>query len=282
MFRARKAAPAGTKSGGRRGRRRGPLLRLLLAAALGTAGVASVYTAAELYSYYGAAIPTGGLDEHPMFVFVHIPKAGGSSLIRVLLHYAEREHLRMAQHNDDFLSFAPEEQNAYAIVAGHMGFGIHRQRRWRIAASRPVRYLTFLRAPVSRVWSAYFFDARNNRLYNEMGHAVPPFDEWLVNTRRPEHDPWSVANNPNTQQLCCFNNYNHFNREAREDGDWETSAAGAAGDAYALCRTPDEETLRCAMENLEAFEFIGLVEQYVGAPRAMILTHGGTRIRRWP
>lgn len=239
--------------GARRGKRsRMPLLGLLLSA-IGTVFI--VMTAHKLLtkSFRVHRVLPKAFEESPLYVFVHIPKAGGTSFKRVLEDHARLRGFLIANHLDNFLSFPPAKQNTYSVIMGHMGYGIHHQRNFNVDATRPVKYLTFLREPTARTWSSYFFSLRADRLYNELGHAKPPFDEWFLKMR-PQHDPWSVQNNPNTQQLCCFNYYAHVE-------DWETE--GVLDDAYALCRTPSEATLKCAMDNLRTFEFIGIVEKCV-------------------
>ncbi len=92
-------------------------------------------------------------------LFLHIPKAGGSTL-RSLLHQqypASQIYKIESDITGDILRFAelaPEQLNQIRLVTGHMAFGLH-------AKLKQAKYLTLLREPVKRVVSEYRFIASN-------------------------------------------------------------------------------------------------------------------------
>lgn len=96
-------------------------------------------------------------------VFVHMPKAGGSTLQGIIQRQfapaatfdIHGESLETVQSSVDRLRRLPEaEREKIACLKGHVPFGIH---RW---LPRPPRYVTMLRNPVQRIVSDYYF-ARN-------------------------------------------------------------------------------------------------------------------------
>lgn len=99
--------------------------------------------------------------EHPPYVplvFLHIPKAAGSTLQAVLRRvYRARPTVYFNGRPDEVEIFAslPEAQrHAVDIVAGHVHYGVHRHMR------EGARYLTMLRDPVDRVVSHYHYVLR--------------------------------------------------------------------------------------------------------------------------
>lgn len=96
-----------------------------------------------------------GLDPRHV-IFLHIPKAGGSTLRTVLRRqYRERGIYEVRDDiNGDILRFCalPEAERAgIGLLMGHMGFGLHR------FLPGPAVYLTLLREPVKRVLSEFRF-----------------------------------------------------------------------------------------------------------------------------
>lgn len=101
----------------------------------------------------------------PFFVFVHIPKTGGTSVRfaarayfgeeRMLYDYGPEQALTSdlvqtwIHERQDFAGFAAEARaGGYRFFSGHFG------KRYRKAFSEAV-FLTWLRDPRDRVWSAY-------------------------------------------------------------------------------------------------------------------------------
>ena len=96
---------------------------------------------------------------HVPIVFLHIPKAAGSTLQAILRRtYRARPtvHFNGAPDEIDIFSSLPEaHRHGVDVVAGHVHVGIHR-------LLRPgARQLTMLRHPVDRVVSHYHYVLRN-------------------------------------------------------------------------------------------------------------------------
>jgi len=93
-------------------------------------------------------------------IFVHIPKAAGSTLHHLLeMQYAPEESFATCStprypHGDlnRFEALGEKELAGIRLLNGHMGYGLHRY------LPRPAVYITFLREPVERVLSHYSFE----------------------------------------------------------------------------------------------------------------------------
>src|SRR6202007_15669 len=111
------------------------------------------------------------------------------------------------------------------VFKGHMPFGIHRR------LPQPSTYITFLRDPVERVISAYFF-ARNYLLH--------PKHAWISKLSLEEY----VKVSPNHNVQCKYISGRPFK------GDFHAGDCGA-------------DTLELAKENLDRyFSLVGLTEQF--------------------
>ena len=86
-------------------------------------------------------------------IFLHIPKAAGSTLNRVIAqNYPPAAILKVGGKTDAALRDALTSE--VRLIAGHRRFGMHAQ------LSRPFTYITVLRDPVERVLSQYHFVKR--------------------------------------------------------------------------------------------------------------------------
>jgi hypothetical protein len=91
-------------------------------------------------------------------LFLHLPRAGGSTLTDVLLRqypphsiYLVRSRL-VLETMERFAALPDQEKKRYRLIRGHMIFGLHE------AVPGPSTYITFLRSPVERVISQYQLD----------------------------------------------------------------------------------------------------------------------------
>ena len=83
-------------------------------------------------------------------IFLHIPKAAGSTLNRVIAqNYPPAAILKVGGKTDAALLGAVTGE--VRLIAGHRPFGMHAQ------LTRPFTYITVLRDPVERVLSQYHF-----------------------------------------------------------------------------------------------------------------------------
>lgn len=91
-------------------------------------------------------------------IFIHIPKAAGTTFYQVLNHQYKTQHIfyfkegTSKQATIDLFRQLPTEKKAYLrCIRGHIPFGLH---QW---LPQPATYLTILRNPVERVVSYYYF-----------------------------------------------------------------------------------------------------------------------------
>ena len=93
------------------------------------------------------------VDRDAAVIFLHLPKTGGSTLAHVLertFSEEKRFHLQVPRFQEwDDLPAA--DRARLRCVYGHLPFGIHEM------LPRPARYLTFLRDPVERFLSDYYY-----------------------------------------------------------------------------------------------------------------------------
>lgn len=111
-----------------------------------------------------------GLDmSSPPAIFLHIPKAAGSSLGRVIRRqYRASETYLIDGTNvqasiQQFRRLPSSRRGQIKLLAGHMQFGLHAY----LAA--PARYITMLREPISRAISFYHY------VYREPSHYLHDF-----------------------------------------------------------------------------------------------------------
>lgn len=91
-------------------------------------------------------------------IFLHLPKNGGSTFHTIL----EREYPKdktfsievinnIRLNTDNFLGLSQEKKDDLKLLKGHMMYGLHKQ------FSSDFEYITFLRNPVDRILSFYFY-----------------------------------------------------------------------------------------------------------------------------
>jgi hypothetical protein len=164
-------------------------------------------------------------------IFLHLPKCGGTTLNRIIEW--EYNPLRIFSIDPILYLWSYHKLNRWPasrlvklqVLKGHMPFGIHRR------LPQPFTYITFLRDPVERVISAYYF-ARNYLLH--------PKHRWISKLTLEEYVRLSPNHNVQTKYLS-----------GREFvGDYH------AGDCT-------EEMLAMARENLlRHFSLVGLTERF--------------------
>jgi hypothetical protein len=110
------------------------------------------------------------LEQPGLLIFLHIPKAAGSSFYRVLDRQYPREAiyrthpLEWRESIEELRALPEERRRALRVLEGHMGFGLHE------LFPQPARYVTFVRDPVARVVSHYGYVLRTPKhyLHNEV------------------------------------------------------------------------------------------------------------------
>jgi Galactose-3-O-sulfotransferase len=92
-------------------------------------------------------------------LFIHIPKAGGSTLLDVLrrqyntrpVFHIESRFGRTAAYTRRFEEMPSQKRAQFGLVMGHMFFGYHE------LFSDGAKYITMLRDPIERVVSSYYY-----------------------------------------------------------------------------------------------------------------------------
>jgi hypothetical protein len=164
-------------------------------------------------------------------IFLHLPKCAGTTLNRIIEW--EYDPMRVFSIDPVLFLWSYKKLNRWPadrlakmqVFKGHMPLGIHRR------LPQPSTYITFLRDPVERVISAYYF-ARN--------YSLHPKHHWISKLSLEEY----VRVSPNHNVQCKYISGRPF------VGDHH------AGDC-------DEATLQAAKENLSRyFALVGLTERF--------------------
>lgn len=130
------------------------------------------------------------LDENPVYVFLHIPKTAGTSLVAMMKQaLAPGEYLDLygVNRTTDVLArelaeLSPERKQRIRFAAGHqVWYGIHE------VLGRPARYITFLRSPVARVLSCYRMMRRDptNGFNAAITRHCPTFARYVSSPSNP-------------------------------------------------------------------------------------------------
>ncbi len=92
-------------------------------------------------------------------IFMHIPKTGGETFTNeIITRGVPRDRLlsglRGTSDYDSFVAMPLQDKEKLACVSGHLYFGVHD------LFDSPCKYLTYVRDPVERVISTYYFTRR--------------------------------------------------------------------------------------------------------------------------
>ena len=169
-------------------------------------------------------------DRNEALIFLHIPKTGGSTLHKILdRQYSRAQTLKL----DDpqiiaFKSLPALQRGRYRLIQGHLYFGFHR------FIPRASTYITFLRRPVERVLSFYYY-ARSTS-----DHYLYPL------LARERLDLKTLLSRDLTSELC-----NGQTRQLAGD-EWEDPQ-----------RVVTRAALERAQSNLRShFRVVGLLEEF--------------------
>ena len=98
------------------------------------------------------------IDLEPLIIFNHIQKTGGSYFRQAVIE-ANVPPEQIYRFDGNYTKFITEiNSNEYKVVAGHIPYGLH------CFTIRPVLYITFLREPIDRAISQYYFLRSSNAL----------------------------------------------------------------------------------------------------------------------
>ena len=136
--------------------------------------------------------PITGMTD-PTLIFLHLPKCGGTTLNRIIEW--EYNPLRIFSVDPSFFrwsyrklgGWSPERLAQMQVFKGHMPFGLHER------LSGPSTYITFLRDPIERSISAYYF-ARN--------YVLHPLHWKVKRMTLDEYVRWTPNHNVQTKLLA--------------------------------------------------------------------------------
>lgn len=171
-------------------------------------------------------------------LFLHIPKAGGSTLNYILHVYharndrgviyypalgIQREYNR---NPSSTVNDMPVDNRLVRFISGHFTFGLHR------FLTVPATYITLLRDPVDRVVSLYYHVLRSSH---------EPLHQHLLRE--------NISLSDFVTHVCC--------REAEDDQTWRLSGLGPD------TRTSPQRMLALAKENIrQYFSISGVTERF--------------------
>ena len=155
-------------------------------------------------------------EPSPVLLYLHIPKAAGTTLSSLLFEQMRSPdcpdpgihgfHSGVFYHPATFtkeLDAASESLVRQALahdelraVLGHFRFGLH------ASISRPYRYVTMLREPLSRVRSLYEFQRLNEQKYGKLAGVRLPEDVDLA--RYALEPPYAEVDNGMTRRISGF------------------------------------------------------------------------------
>lgn len=115
---------------------------------------------------------------NPLLVFVHVPKTAGVTFSAILENiYRSRIYsIYGTAELAKFQQLSESERGRYNLLQGHFPYGIHAY------VPQPVRYITFLRDPVARVISLYYFFLRYpaSYLHHKLSADNVSLDEFVT------------------------------------------------------------------------------------------------------
>lgn len=158
-------------------------------------------------------------------VFVHIPKAAGSTLQEVIVRqYMGGRALRFTGDTQQWLDFkkaSKEENGQYDLLCGHVHFGVHEY------LPEPATYITMLRDPVDRVVSHYHFVLANPSHYLYPVLAGRNFTLRDYALTRASHE----LDNDQVRWLCARHHFDvpvgQVSRDMVEEAKWNLANAFA-------------------------------------------------------
>src|ERR1700719_215556 len=168
-------------------------------------------------------------ETNETLLFLHIPKAGGSTVYKILeRQYSRAQILRLESSQiAQFKTLPAAQRGRYRLIEGHLYFGFH---RYIPGAST---YFTFLRRPVERVLSFYYYarSTPDHYLYSQLANERLDLRTALARELTPE------LRNGQIRQLA--------------GEEWEDPQ-----------RVITRAALEQAQANLTQFRVVGLLEEF--------------------
>ncbi|MDJ0569299.1 MAG: sulfotransferase family 2 domain-containing protein [Pleurocapsa sp. MO_192.B19] len=149
--------------------------------------------------------------EEPVIIFQHIPKTAGTTLRYIIqyqfppnaiceLYGSSGPH---AQRIDKLKNLPESQRKKIKIINTHLGFGLHH------FLQQPYTYITFLREPVSRAISMYYYyqKTKNPRFLNlslkEFIQTYGGVQNGMTKNLAGIVLQSQLSNNNKSQELCC-------------------------------------------------------------------------------
>jgi|ERR1700693_2629734 len=168
-------------------------------------------------------------ETNETLLFLHIPKTAGSTMYKVLgRQYSQAETLRLESSQiAQFKTLPAAQRGRYRLIEGHLYFGFHR------CIPGASTYFTFLRRPVERVLSFYYYarSTPDHYLYPQLANERLDLRTVLARELTPE------LRNGQTRQLA--------------GDEWEDPQ-----------RVVTRAALERAKANLTHFRVVGLLEEF--------------------
>ena len=174
-----------------------------------------------------------------LFVHIHIPKSGGTSMSNMMRECAAQHRRTFAYgHLDNFLNMTASEQARVLAIDAHMGYGIHKHLRFPAHRASCVVYMTIARPYVDLVWSA-------------MGHlAAMRSNATLLSTRLVDHyNPWQFRG-ALSYQLCCWADSQHPKGSRYSHGHLVHHSSAEDYEVSSECPRTVDEAAACAVRRL--------------------------------
>jgi hypothetical protein len=122
-----------------------------------------------------------GTIDYKSLIFLHIPKAAGTSLHRIIGRQYPQPSIFSIDGADvygsieEFKGLSESQRARIACLKGHMPFGLHRY------LPQPCAYITFLRDPIDRIVSHYYFVLRtpSHYLYEQVTSQRMTLDDYV-------------------------------------------------------------------------------------------------------
>lgn len=124
------------------------------------------------------------MKQRETLIFIHIPKTAGATFSAILARLYPKQTYSIYGTNDmaQFLQLPEEQRAQIALLQGHFAYGIHH------SIPRPSQYITFLRNPVERVLSFYYYILRYSDiyLYDAVANGKMSLAEFVNSSLSPE------------------------------------------------------------------------------------------------
>lgn len=128
------------------------------------------------------------VGEERTLIFIHIPKAAGTTLHRIIERQYPRNTIytingaNVQKSIQEFKNLSEIERQKIRCLKGHMPFGLHKY------LPRPAAYITLLRNPVDRIISHYYYVLRtpSHYLYNVVTSENMSLSDYVSSGISPE------------------------------------------------------------------------------------------------